>query len=195
MMRRAWSSGLFRLAWAGLALLACLVTSPPAQANEPMMSVYALAGDSTVYSVSQIQRIVFAGDTLKVAAYGRLDRYRFEQISRIEFLWWDSGNVDDSKHPVGIMQNLSLAGNRPNPFKLVTRIGFNLPQAGPAQLVIYSVTGRLVRTLVKDTLQPGPHTAIWNGLNESGVKVGSGIYFYRLLASGVDDSRRMILLP
>jgi hypothetical protein len=195
MMRRAWSSGLYRLAWAVLALLACMATSPPAQANEPMMSVYSLAGDSTVYSVSQIQRIVFAGDTLKVAAYGRLDHYRLEQISRIEFLWWDSGNVDESRHPAGIMQNLSLAGNRPNPFKLVTRIGFNLPQAGPVQLVIYSVTGRLVRTLVKDTLQPGPHTAIWNGLNDSGVKVGSGIYFYRLLASGVDDSRRMILLP
>jgi flagellar hook assembly protein FlgD len=77
----------------------------------------------------------------------------------------------------------------------ITRIAFDLPKAGPVELVIYSVNGRLIRRLVKESRVAGRHTASWDGRDDAGEKVGSGIYFYQLTAPGVEESRRMILLP
>jgi flagellar hook assembly protein FlgD len=88
-----------------------------------------------------------------------------------------------------------LFQNQPSPFSPETRISFDLPQAGPVELVIYGVNGRLIRRLVKDARPAGRHTASWNGRDDAGEKVGSGIYFYQLTALGVEESRRMILLP
>jgi hypothetical protein len=195
MMRRICLFKLLCLVSLGLALVASLVPPPAARAAETMMCVRSVAGDSTVYALSEVQRLGFAGDTLKVAAYGRTDRYRLGQVSAIDFLWWESAGLADPGHAAGIMKHLALAGNRPNPFRLVTRIGFDLPQAGLVQLVIYGADGRQVRRLVSDTMQPGSHAVVWNGADDSGERVGSGMYFYRLLAPGVETSQRMILLP
>ena len=63
------------------------------------------------------------------------------------------------------------------------------------ELGIYSVSGRLIRRLVKDTREAGPHSVTWDGRDGAGLKVSSGIYFYQLTASGTKESRRMILLP
>ena len=76
-----------------------------------------------------------------------------------------------------------------------TSIAFDLPTAGPVELVIYGVNGRQIRRLVKDTREAGRHTASWDGRDDAGEKVGSGIYFYQLTAAGAAESRRMILLP
>jgi flagellar hook assembly protein FlgD len=88
-----------------------------------------------------------------------------------------------------------LFQNQPNPFSPETSIAFNLPMAGPVELVIYGVNGRRIRGLVKDTREVGRHTASWDGRDDAGEKVSSGIYFYQLTAAGAAESRRMILLP
>ena len=55
--------------------------------------------------------------------------------------------------------------------------------------------GRLIRTLVNEDREAGPHTVTWNGLDDSGKRVSGGVYFYSLQAPGVNEGRRMILLP
>jgi len=87
-----------------------------------------------------------------------------------------------------------LAQNFPNPFNPSTTIAFALAQDGPARLAVYDLSGRLVRTLVDGPLARGAHTATWDGRDDAGRGVASGIYVYRLRAGGRDEARRMALL-
>ena len=91
----------------------------------------------------------------------------------------------------------SLAQNHPNPTKLTTaiRIGFELGERSLARLRIYDATGHLVRSLLDDRLEGGPHTILWDGRNEHGQRVSSGVYFYRLEAASFSAARQLVILP
>ncbi|MCK4371645.1 MAG: T9SS type A sorting domain-containing protein, partial [candidate division Zixibacteria bacterium] len=88
----------------------------------------------------------------------------------------------------------SMSQNYPNPFNPSTTISFNLPNAGQVQLSIFNVLGQKVTTLVNGQLTAGTHEATWNGTDESGSPVGSGIYFYRITSSDFDQTKKMILM-
>jgi hypothetical protein len=194
MMRRKQLSRVWCLAWIGLVLLACLGAAPAVRADGPMLVLRLAGGESAVYPVSEVQRIGFEGDTLVVVEAGGSQRYAAAAITKIEFLMEFSG-VDDPRDAAALLKAVHLFQNQPNPFSPETRIAFDLPKAGPVELVVYGVDGRLIRRLVKDTRAAGRHTASWDGRDDAGVKVGSGVYFYQLTAQGVEESRRMILLP
>jgi len=83
----------------------------------------------------------------------------------------------------------------PTPFTGATRIAFDLPAAGRVRLEVFDVRGRLVRALHDDEFPAGRHTSLWNGEDESGRRLGAGIYFVRMYAPGVQQSRRVVLLP
>ena len=88
----------------------------------------------------------------------------------------------------------ALEANTPNPFNPLTTIHFELDRAGSAALRIFSVSGALVRTLVQRQLPPGRYRAQWDGRDEQGRSVGSGVYIYRLTAGGRGLARKMSLL-
>ncbi len=88
----------------------------------------------------------------------------------------------------------ALHQNYPNPFNAETRILFSLTQAGPVSLRIFDVTGRLVRTLAEADLTAGEHHAAWNGNDDHGRALASGVYFCRLEAAGSDETRKMVLI-
>jgi hypothetical protein len=87
-----------------------------------------------------------------------------------------------------------LLQNKPNPFNPVTTIRFVLPAAQPVTLSVYDSSGKLVRTLVTETRGVGPHEVEWDGTDNMGNRVGSGVYFYRLDAGKFQQSRKMLLL-
>ncbi len=87
-----------------------------------------------------------------------------------------------------------LRQNRPNPFNPVTELGFQLPTAGSVRLEVLDVTGRLVRTLVNGPMTEGAHTAMWDGTNETGESVASGIYLYHLKGNEWNETKRMVLI-
>ncbi|MFH1502445.1 MAG: C25 family cysteine peptidase [Candidatus Eisenbacteria bacterium] len=87
-----------------------------------------------------------------------------------------------------------LYGNYPNPFNPKTRIAFALPTAGPARVLIYNTSGRLVRTLVDGMVDAGPRTVEWDGRTDAGSEVASGVYYYSLEAAGRELGGRMVLL-
>ena len=89
---------------------------------------------------------------------------------------------------------LSLGQNQPNPFNPATVINFTLPVDGPVALSVYDVTGRLVRTLVRDELAGGVHAVRWDGRGDSGAQISSGMYFYKLEAGGETLTRKMLLI-
>lgn len=89
---------------------------------------------------------------------------------------------------------LAIIGNYPNPFNPVTRIAFDLPQSGLVTLDIYDASGRHVRRLTESSLPAGRNTVLWDGHDESGRSVSSGIYFSRLLMNGDKRTNKMLLL-
>ena len=88
-----------------------------------------------------------------------------------------------------------LAMPAPSPFRGVTTIRYSLPQAGDARLEVFDTSGRLVRTLVRESMSPGNHGVTWNGTDEAGRRLGAGVYYLRLESAGTLDSRRVVLLP
>jgi len=89
---------------------------------------------------------------------------------------------------------LVLAENRPNPFHPETHITFALPGPGPVTLTVYDLTGRVVQTLLAGFRPAGRHETLWDGTDERGVPVASGIYLYELAAGNERLTRRMLLL-
>ncbi|UCG50806.1 MAG: T9SS type A sorting domain-containing protein [Candidatus Latescibacterota bacterium] len=88
-----------------------------------------------------------------------------------------------------------LHQNVPNPFNPTTTIRFDLPPGGgPVKLQVFDVTGRLIRTLVDGFETGGIRSVRWNGTDAKGNGVVSGLYFYRLEASGYTETRKLILL-
>jgi len=88
----------------------------------------------------------------------------------------------------------ALEQNYPNPFNPTTRIVFSVPAENHISLDIYNVRGEKVRTLIDNRYSAGQYKAIWDGRNESGAPVPSGIYIYRLKTDVRTFSRNMLLL-
>ena len=102
-------------------------------------------------------------------------------------------DADDAATDI-IPSIVTLRQNSPNPFNPSTRIDFYLPRASEAGVVVYDIRGNKVRTFDPQYLPAGAHSVIWNGENQSGARVASGIYIYRLTADGLSKTRKMILL-
>ena len=87
-----------------------------------------------------------------------------------------------------------LAQNYPNPFNPNTSIGFALPEAGLATLTIYNLIGQRVRTLISKSLEPGEHSVQWDGMDEQGEPLASGVYLYRLQAGEFSAVKKLTLM-
>jgi hypothetical protein len=113
---------------------------------------------------------------------------------------YDGGESDTSNHyrvivtpvddrEIGIPDRLYLSQNYPNPFNPTTTIAFGLPSAGDVTLEVFDVQGRIVRTLTHGILQAGNYRVEFDGN-----RIGSGVYFYRLRASGETLLGKMMLI-
>jgi hypothetical protein len=88
----------------------------------------------------------------------------------------------------------SIEQNNPNPFNPTTTIRFTVAEQGPVSLNVYDANGQLVRTLVEGVRGGGSHDVTWDGRDNNGSSVGSGVYFYRFTAGKFSESRKMVLL-
>ncbi|MCK4412021.1 MAG: hypothetical protein KAY32_00620 [Candidatus Eisenbacteria sp.] len=165
-----------------------------AVADEPMLAIRQVGGESSIYAIAEVTRLGFDGDSLVVVATYGPDRFATDKIEKIEFLWGFSG-VENPDEIVTAFGAIHLFQNQPNPFSPETRIDFELAKAGPVELAIYEVNGRLIRSLLREERIAGKHTVQWDGRDDDGNKVCGGVYFYNLTAPGVRESRQMILLP
>lgn len=105
--------------------------------------------------------------------------------------------------PVGIREmdengsrpaRYELLGNFPNPFNPTTEIKYLAPQAGQVKLEIFNIAGQRIKILVDESVEAGLKTITWDGTNDRGSAVTSGVYFYRLTAGAQSETRKMILL-
>jgi hypothetical protein len=94
----------------------------------------------------------------------------------------------------GIPEKYALLQNYPNPFNPVTQISLSLPASGHVSLKIYNIVGETIRTLVNGDMSAGSHALLWDGTDDHGHAVASGIYIYRVKTTGFSDSKKMLLL-
>ena len=93
-----------------------------------------------------------------------------------------------------IPERFELHQNYPNPFNPSTSIRFDIRNAGPVILKVYDMLGKEIATLVNEVLTPGSKQVTWDGRDNDGITVTSGVYFYRITADGFTDSKRMVLI-
>ena len=112
-----------------------------------------------------------------------------------------TGFFDDNDPLVGLPKSFELNQNFPNPFNPSTTISYTIRSRGSigsepyhTQLDIFNVLGRKVKTLVDKVQSPGTYTIEWWGETDSGSRVASGIYFYRLILGPEVQTKKMMLL-
>jgi len=88
----------------------------------------------------------------------------------------------------------ALVGARPNPFNPATEVQFTLARASEVRVAIHDARGRLVKTLVDGVREAGLQSAIWDGTDRDGRRLGSGVYFARFSGDGVHDTRKLVLV-
>ena len=95
----------------------------------------------------------------------------------------------------GIPTTFELQANYPNPFNPSTTIQFGVPRNADVALVIYNVLGQRIRTLVDhEQRSAGRYSVVWDGRDDGGSSVGSGMYFYRLETGQVALVKKMLML-
>lgn len=102
---------------------------------------------------------------------------------------------------LNLPKDFYLGQNYPNPFNPTTIIPFRVNGSqlivhSPVHttLIIYNLLGQKVNTLLNESLKPGTYQATWDGKNDAGEKVPSGVYFYRLTSGGPSETRKMVLM-
>ena len=102
-------------------------------------------------------------------------------------------STTDVEDEIPTVSDYRLIGNYPNPFNPLTTIVFNLPKTQSIQLIIYNSLGQVVREIVKEELPSGLNEIVWNGNDQRGKLVGSGVYFYRIKSDKAFLTGKMIL--
>jgi hypothetical protein len=93
-----------------------------------------------------------------------------------------------------IPMQYALYQNFPNPFNPVTEIQFDIPDISTVELVVYNLMGQEVRRLVNGEIQAGYHRIVWDGLNNQGEPVSTGVYIYSLTSPSFHSTKKMVLL-
>jgi hypothetical protein len=111
-----------------------------------------------------------------------------------EFVFSAKGYYTTYSGPAALPEVYTLEQNYPNPFNPSTVIYYNLPAATDVNLVVYNTLGQKVKTLVSTAQTAGQHSVEWDGTDENGNAVSSGVYFYKLTSPDYSATRKMMLI-
>ena len=179
----------------------------------PQLKITAMPGPDAAEMVGEITdagsgvhalKIWIAGDEAPLDYDGETFRWQVPtQLVGAEYVielraWDRAGNQRVERISIGgfaLPRDVQLEANYPNPFNPETTIPLLVPQhAGRVRLVIYNTAGQMVRVLVDQPIGAGRHHVLWDGRDERGRQVGSGVYVYQLLNAGTALTRSMTLL-
>lgn len=118
---------------------------------------------------------------IRVRAFGIESWEKWDRSEIFEETWVDPNAVTAVEDAlVARATDFSLSQNRPNPFNAATSISFSLPRAAPVALEIYNTAGQRVRTLLEGEVAGGQTSLTWDGRDDHGRELASGVYLYRL---------------
>lgn len=146
--------------------------------SPPGWGPWAEDGQSAIYDPVHDRMVVFGG------------RYFYNDLNDAWVLTWGDTRTR-GQQPITVT---ALQPAYPNPANPTVTIPFELATDGNVTLAIYDVAGRRVRTLVDEWTQSGTHLATWDGTGDGGERVASGVYFYRLQAPGITETRKVVMM-
>ncbi|GAB4374541.1 MAG: hypothetical protein Kow0042_19190 [Calditrichia bacterium] len=156
------------------------------------LRIFTYNGSDSIHQVAQVDYwwegwpldLVFTGTEVVVANW---------QSANLYFLYpGPAVGIENPEDQVPFIYN--LAQNYPNPFNPETRIEYSIAKNGPVQLYVYNMLGQRIATLVDQKQSAGRHTVLWNGRNDQGIPVSSGIYFYQIKAGDFSKVKKMVLV-
>ncbi|MFC1730708.1 T9SS type A sorting domain-containing protein [candidate division KSB1 bacterium] len=106
----------------------------------------------------------------------------------------DPTTVSSPNDELEIPTDFMLRVNYPNPFNPTTTIKFDIPKQVHVKIKIFNILGQVVKDLVDEEKEAGFHEIMWNGTNEAGLHVSSGLYFYRIQAGEFSAVKKMLLI-
>jgi hypothetical protein len=145
-------------------------------------------------SASLINSITFPGDTTLLITENNSSGTITIPLDSIQQISFQSSVTGVTKQGSTLPKQFSVSQNYPNPFNPSTIINYALPRSSLVTIKIYNVLGQEVRTLVNSELQAGNYTVQWNGDNNTGRSVASGIYIYRVAAGQTVKTMKMMYL-
>ncbi len=126
---------------------------------------------------------------------------QFHSLSDIEILSVEVPSSDGVLALVETVQkemtmpvSFELLQNYPNPFNPETIISFSLPEQTDVTLEIINILGKKVRVLIDEPFAAGRHAVVWDGRNDNGAEVASGVYFYRIQTENIHQTKKMLFL-
>ncbi|MCK4858533.1 MAG: right-handed parallel beta-helix repeat-containing protein [candidate division Zixibacteria bacterium] len=149
------------------------------------------------------------GEGLTFTGSGLIATVKFElagsgmakvRLSRQEIRDNQNSDLTSGMDPVSSVAEVEIPSdyrvmqNQPNPFNPTTMISYALVKSTHVTVRVYNITGQLVRTLVDDYQPAGTHQVIWDATSETGIRVASGIYFYRVETADFSKTMKMILM-
>jgi hypothetical protein len=148
-----------------------------------------LDGDyiTTTEELSYLFTELTAGQTYTVGLSATYTTGESEVLTE-EFVWEVTGNSNN------LPLKTQLTGNYPNPFNPDTTIKFSLKETGQVRLDIFNTKGQKVTTLVNSNLEKGQHQINWDGKDDNGKAVTSGIYYYKMTTKDFSNIKKMMLI-
>ena len=113
---------------------------------------------------------------------------------RIDMGAYENQEVIVNSEELTVPMIYTLCQNYPNPFNPTTTISFSIPKESTVELYIYNIKGQKIKTLVSDQFTVGQHSIIWNGDDDFGNSISSGVYLYKLNVNGKTELVRKCLL-
>ncbi len=127
--------------------------------------------------------------------YTSADTFYYEGDAYPDLKLPDTPTDIPGPNPVpSLPHEFSIGQNYPNPFNLSTMISYDLPRREEVSLTIYNIMGQVVRKIDIGTKPAGKHSVVWDGNNDDGEAVASGIYLYRMDAGSFTASKKMVLM-
>lgn len=168
--------------------------------------VSSIVSTQAYFSAAPLQFSVASGDTQAVTVtFTPLTAGQYNGVLTIatNFISQDTLQVNVTGYAdqgVGIgeddplPQEFAVSDNYPNPFNPSTTIDYQLSRAAQVHLTVYNSLGQKIRTLVRNFQQPGSYQAVWDGRNDAGEVVGSGMYLYRFTAGNFSRTHKMFFM-
>lgn len=144
--------------------------------------------------------VIMNGDTLSLSDFEGMGnsmfgvRFEFESDDALYESADDAFSDDEELVAKELPIGYELSQNYPNPFNPSTTINYSVPKSQQVSIVVINTMGQVVATLVDEVVSGGQHSVDWDSRNDNGVKVASGIYFYRFIADEINEVKKMVLM-
>ena len=175
-----------------------IVTFSNALSQTCHLNVKLLDCNKTSFSIQDIKKITFS-NALPQTYYlnvkfrdGTKTSFSIQEIKKITFS--DITSIGDSEHLQNVIETLMLFQNYPNPFNPTTTIEYCIPKAGRIDINIFNIKGQIVRELSNEYQIAGNYKIIWDGNNNQGNTVTSGVYIYQIKFEKLILCKRMIYI-